>query len=80
MREGEFRYALNVLVSFPHTEARLIQARLRVHPKLQHVEQDLDVALGLHETTHDAITGQQVTWGKLYKQLLNALRIVDLCL
>lgn len=38
-----------------------VQRRLRVHLEGQHVQQDLHVALGLHEPAHDAVAGVQAT-------------------
>ena len=37
---------------------------LGVHPVLQHVEEDLDVALGLHEPAHVGEGGEEVARGR----------------
>jgi hypothetical protein len=43
------------------TDARRVKRGLRMHLESQHVKQDLDVALGLHEAAHDAVDTVQRT-------------------
>lgn len=40
-------------------DSRRIKRRLRIVAKGQHIQQNLDVALRLHETAHDAVDGVQ---------------------
>lgn len=46
-------------------DAGRVERGLRVHVEGEHVEEDLDVALGLHEATHDAVHRVQGAVGRV---------------
>lgn len=48
-------------MSWTYAESWLVKRLLGVHGELEHIEENLNMPLGLHEASHNTIAGKQIT-------------------